>query len=385
MNRNTRGLGLNLIASVSSIFLALALASLILIINGNNPIAAYMDMVEYGTRLESFALMLNRATPLYLSAIAVAIGFRMNLFNIGVEGQYILAALIAAEVGAEVSLPAPIHVLFIVVVAMAVGSIWAAIPGILKATRGIHEVISTIMLNAIGVSFLVAFLLNRWRTTDAASTDLNIQTDTIPKSGRLPDVGGFLDWIFRDTGTELNGAIIIAICVGVFYWIYVYRTRPGYELRASGMNPLAAEAAGVSPSKTIITTMLLSGAVAGLVGLAQILGPNHGSYNYDLEFTQMLGFNGIAVALLGQNHPGGIALSAIFFSYLDTTGPILDITDTASSEIVTIMKGVIIFVMVIAFEYTRRLREADEARRSSAALTSSVPPVSNSNTPEDRK
>lgn len=369
---NFRSLSLGLSASLIAIVLALALASIILLISGSNPIAAYIDMFQHGTRLDVNINMLNRAVPLFISAVAVSIGFRMNLFNIGVEGQYILAAIIAAEVGGELNLPAPIHVLAIIVTAMVVGATWAAIPGILKVTRGIHEVISTIMLNVIAISFIVAFLLDRWKVQpEPGSFALNLETDPIPKSGRLPSLDGFVEFITGNelTGrTHLNSFILIAIAVGILYWVFISKTRHGFDLRASGMNPFAAQASGVSPGRTIITAMILSGAVAGLVGIPHILGPNIAAYGYNLEFVELLGFNGITVALLGQNHPGGIAIAAIFIGYLDVTSPILDITDSAPREIIVIMQGIIIFVMVIAFAYSRRIREADEAKRSGAAL-----------------
>lgn len=366
-----RSLSLGVGASGIAIVISLVLASIILLINGSNPLEAYVDMFQHGTRLDVTIDMFNRAAPLFISAIAVSIGFRMNLFNIGVEGQYILAAIVAAKVGAEINLPAPLHVLVILLTAMTVGGVWAVIPGILKVTRGIHEVISTIMLNAIAISFIVAFLLNRWSVQSNNPADLSIKTDTIPESGRLPSLNNIVEWFTKDLdrGDYLNSFLIIAIIVGIGYWIFISKTRFGFDLRASGANPSAAQASGVSPAKTIILAMFLSGAVAGLVGIPQILGPDFGTYNYNLELIRMLGFGGITVALLGQNKTGGIAIAAIFIAYLDVSSPILDITDSAPTEIITIMKGIIIFVMVIAFEYTRRIRQADEAKRSSTLLT----------------
>ena len=359
--RDFRGIGLGVSTSIAAILLSLVLASVILLINGSNPLEAYLDMLQFGTRFDVFIDTVNRALPLFISAIAVAIGFKMNLFNIGVEGQYTISGIVAAYVGANINLPAPIHVIVILIVAMSVGAIWAGIPGILKVTRGIHEVISTIMLNAIAISFLAAWLLSVWSIDTGNPNEFNIKTATIPSSGRLPSLLG-------GSSNILNSFLIIAVIVGIGYWLYVYKTRPGYDLRASGLNPTAAQASGVSPRKTIVIAMLLSGAVAGLVGIPQVLGPEFGTYNYNLEFITLLGFNGITVALLGQNHPGGIAISAIFVAWLDTSSPILDITDAAPTEIITIMKGIIIFVMVIAFEYSRKIRETNEAKRSSALL-----------------
>lgn len=364
-----RRLTLALVAPVAALILSLAVASIALVLSGSNPFPAYGRMFSYGFELETLVDMVNRATPLYLSAVAVAIGFRMNLFNIGVEGQYILASIIAAQVAAELSLPAPLHLTVIILVGMATGSVWALIAGVLKVTRGIHEVISTIMLNAISISFVVAMLFRQW---DVPDESLNQETAEIPPSGRMPDLNGFVETFTREIGKGrfLWGFVIVAIIIGILYWIYVARTRPGYDLRASGINPLAAEAAGVSPKRTIVVAMALSGAVGGLVGLPEVLGRD---YAYGLQFTQGLGFAGIAVALLGQNHPGGIAIGALVFGFLDSAAPILDVHGDAPQEIVEIMKGIIIFAAVITYVVVQRRRQDEEARAASLAMASAEP------------
>ena len=364
-----RRLTLALAAPVAALILSLAVASIALVLSGSNPFPAYGRMFSYGFELETLVDMVNRATPLYLSAVAVAIGFRMNLFNIGVEGQYILASIIAAQVAAELSLPAPLHLTVIILVGMATGSVWALIAGVLKVTRGIHEVISTIMLNAVSISLVVAMLFRQW---DVPDESLNQETAEIPPSGRMPDLNGFVELFTREIGKGrvLWGFVIVAIIIGVLYWIYVARTRPGYDLRASGINPLAAEASGVSPKRTIIVAMALSGAVGGLVGLPEVLGRD---YAYGLQFTQNLGFAGIAVALLGQNHPGGIAIGALVFGFLDSAAPILDVHGDAPQEIVEIMKGIIIFAAVITYVVVQRRRQDEEARAASLAMASDEP------------
>ena len=364
-----RRLTLALAAPVAALILSLAVASIALVLSGSNPFPAYGRMFSYGFELETLVDMVNRATPLYLSAVAVAIGFRMNLFNIGVEGQYILASIIAAQVAAQLSLPAPLHLTVIILVAMATGAMWALIAGVLKVTRGIHEVISTIMLNAISISFVVAMLFRQW---DVPDESLNQETAEIPPSGRMPDLNGFVESFTREIGKGrvLWGFVIVAIIIGILYWVYVARTRPGYDLRASGINPLAAEASGVSPNRTIVVAMALSGAVGGLVGLPEVLGRD---YAYGLQFTQNLGFAGIAVALLGQNHPGGIAIGALVFGFLDSAAPILDVHGDAPQEIVEIMKGIIIFAAVITYVVVQRRRQDEEARAASLAMASSEP------------
>ena len=368
-----RRAGWALLTPLATLGIAALVAAAILLVTGYSPISAASTMWSKGWELETVIDMLNRATPLYLSAIAVAIGFRMNIFNIGVEGQYLLAALVAAYVGAQFSFWAPVHIAIIILVAMATGAAWVAIPAILKVTRGIHEVISTIMMNIIGVAFVAAVLFNSWSETDA----LNQKTPDIPETGRMPDLNKAVEFLVRDievwpSGNPkkfLWGFLAVAVAVGIIYHIYVNRTRSGYDLRAGGINPDAALVAGINPKKMILTAMLMSGAVAGLVGLPEVLGRD---YYYGLQFTQMLGFNGIAVALIGQNHAAGVALGAFLFGFLDTTGPILDTADEAPQEIVTIIKGAMIFVAIIVYAIARRQQLADQARAASRVLAQRV-------------
>ena len=156
-------------APVAAVVFAIFVSSLVLMISGNSPIGAYGDMLENASRLETMVDILNAATPLYISGIAAAIGFRMNLFNIGVEGQYLLAAFFAAAVGSAgfvIDLPPPLHVAVILLVAMSVGAAWAGLAGALKVTRGINEVISTIMLNFIATGGIIAWLIREWQDGD---------------------------------------------------------------------------------------------------------------------------------------------------------------------------------------------------------------------------
>ena len=141
--------------------LALAVSTLVLLVTGSNPIETFRTMIEFGSRLETFIDALNRATPLFLSGVAASIGFRMNLFNIGVEGQYILASFAAAAIGAELALPGPLHVATIIFISMLVGALAAGLAGFLKVTRGVNEVISTIMLNAIYTGGIIAAVFPR--------------------------------------------------------------------------------------------------------------------------------------------------------------------------------------------------------------------------------
>ncbi|MEC7845281.1 MAG: ABC transporter permease [Actinomycetota bacterium] len=371
MNKSTlRRVALALAAPIAAVVFATIASSIFLIIAGSNPFSAYGDMFEYGSRLEIQVDILNRATPLYISGVAAAIGFRMNLFNIGVEGQYRLAAIVAAYVGASVSLPAFFHVALILLVAMLVGGAYAGVAGVLKVTRGVNEVISTIMLNAIAISGLIAWLVREWQaggSVDASGANLGVGTEPIEESGLIPNINSWLELFTREIGKgkELTGVLLVAIAVGVLYHIILNRTRFGFDLRASGINPFAARAGGVNDKKMVLGAMVLSGVVAGLVGMAEIAKLGRFSPN----FVGNLGFAGIAVALLGRNHPGGIAIGALLFAFLDTASGVLQVTGSASREIVFIMQGIILLAAVIAYEVVQRYRIREEARLASTLLS----------------
>ncbi len=361
MNSDTvRRVGLALAAPAISAVVAILISSIVLEVSGSDAIETFRTMIDNGTKLESIIDMLNRATPLYLSAVAAAIGFRMNLFNIGVEGQYILAAFVAAVVGAKLDIWGPLHIAAIMLTAMLVGAAWSGLAGLLKVTRGVNEVISTIMLNFIAVGGLVAGLLPRFIDDPTAT---NQGTSPIADSGRLPDLNSWVEVFTREIvkGRRLTGVFVVAIVVGVIYHILINRSRFGYDIRASGMNPTAARVGGVPPKRMILFAMIGGGVVAGLVGMPEILSDNHA---YDQGFVQGLGFAGIAVALLGRNTAPGMALAALLFGFLDSSAAVLQVSALASSEIVVIMQATILLVAVIAYEVVNRIRQRDEVKRA---------------------
>ena len=363
-----RRLGLALAAPALAAVFALFVSSIVLTLAGSSWIDTYTEMIETASKLETMIDILNRATPLFIAGTAVAIGFKMNLFNIGVEGQYILASFVAAWVGAQFTAPGPIHAGVILLTAMLVGSAWAGLAGLLKVARGVNEVISTIMLNFIATGGIIAATLP-YAIDDP--TDPNQGTPVIDESGWLPNLNSWVEVFTREItkGRRLTGMFLIAVIVGVAYHVVVNRSRFGFDLRASGMNPIAARAGGVPPKRMILYSMLASGAVAGLIGMPEILSINH---SYDQGFVQGLGFAGIAVALLGRNSAPGMAVSALLFAFLDTSSAPLQVSGTASPEIVVIMQATILLTAVIAYEVVNRIRQADEVRRAAMATDAST-------------
>ncbi len=362
-----------LAAPVAAILLTLVISSLALWVFGSNPFAAYSDMIGHASKLETQVDIWNRATPLYLSAVAASIGFRMNLFNIGVEGQYLIAALVAAQVGGLISLPQVFHIAVVFLVAMAVGGAWAGLAGVLNVTRGINVVISTIMLNFIAVSGFMAWWVRAWQADQREGELLaasNLGTRRIDDSGVLPHITGWVEVFTADIrdNNPVTGMLVVALLVGIGYHVLLNRTTFGFDLRSSGMNPFAARAGGVPPKRMIIVAMILSGAIAGLVGLVEVFEISKFRPNQ----IQGLGFAGIGVALLGRNHPAGMAFAALLFAFLDISSGILQSTQTASREIVVIMQGIVLLAAVVAYEVVRRIREREEARSTAEALAQGV-------------
>ena len=357
MTVNWRRVGLAVAAPTVALAFALLVTALVLVSTGDPVWATGQVVWDYGSQPRVLAITFNQGTVYYLSALAVAIGFRMNLFNIGVDGQYRLAAFCAAVVGSEVDLPKPLHILVIVLTAMLVGAMWAGIAALLKATRGVSEVISTIMLNAIATS-LIAYLLRKVAVDVAGSN--NIGTKPIAESGAFPGIS-----LIPDSPLKVFGFIIVAALAGVVYTVVLGRTRFGFDLRATGRSESAAVASGVNVKRMVVISLLLSGAVAGLVGMPQLLGSDE--RNYSLDFPAGLGFTGIAIALLGRNSAIGMALAALLFSFLDSSSIILDLNDI-SKEIVLIMQGTVVLSVVVVYELVRRYGVVAEQRRVSREL-----------------
>jgi simple sugar transport system permease protein len=313
---------------------------------GEDPIETFKIMYDYGKTGKSIVSILNRSVPLYISAVAVAVGFKMGLFNIGVESQYLLGALLSAALGAAVALPSFLHITLIIFVAVISSAFWAAIAGYLKVKKGVHEVISTIMLNYIGTGIIAYLLANIFFEKVELSTTAP-QTDLLPETARIPSLNAFLG--IEDL-PNLHGFIIGAVFIGILYYWIVWKTSLGFDLRATGSSPMAAKFSGANPARLTILAMMISGGFAGFVGIAPLTGY---FFKYTTDFPSGLGFAGITVALLGRNHPVGMALGAILLSFLERSAQILDLKDVPK-EIEKIMQAVIVLTVVVAYEVVKR-------------------------------
>ncbi len=359
-----RRIGLGLAAPVLAIVVAFVVTSLILLLAGDPVGAVWAQLIDVPLPRQVIAII-NAATVYYLSAIAVAIGFRMNLFNIGVDGQYRVAAFAAAVFAGQGWLPGWLNIIAAIVVAMVAGGLWAGIAGLLKVTRGVSEVISTIMLNAIA-TFLVAYFLSLAAQRVEGSNAVN--TKPLPEGSRVPGIS--LDGIIA-TPNKIYGLIVLSILVGVLYWFVLSKTRFGFDLRTTGRSETAAVASGVKVKRMVLTSMVISGAVAGLVGMPLLFGQD---YAYGDTFQSGLGFAGIAIALLGRNNAVGIVFAALLWAYLDAQGNGLQINAGVSDRLVLVIQGVIVLSVVIAYELVRRAGVRMEQRRVASQLAAARTP-----------
>ncbi|HZN12165.1 MAG TPA: ABC transporter permease [Blastocatellia bacterium] len=345
-----------LLFPVVAVAAAFGIGGLLILSIGDNPIAVYRLLLSSAFGLydalgnftfDNWGYTLFYATPLIFTGLAVALAFKCGLLNIGAEGQLYVGAFAAAWVGITgAGLPGPLLLPLTILAAVGAGGLWGAIPGVLKARFGSHEVINTIMLNFIAVG-LLSYLTQRYYK---AAGDPIMQTVPIGEGAHLARFHALLAPLGIDFPARipLNVAFLLALLACALVWVFLWRTKWGYEVRAVGQNPAAAEYGGVSVPRRIILAMALSGALAGMVGINEVLGYR---YRYYHDFSPGYGFTGIAVALLGRNHPVGIVLAAILFGALIRGGLFVDIfTEKISKDLVQVLQGVIIlFVAMEAF------------------------------------
>lgn len=342
---------------------ALFIGSLVILLMGEDPIQVYKMMfgLAIGNR-DGWGNVLFRATPLIFTGLAVAFAFRCGLFNIGGEGQVYVGAFLAAYVGFTfTNLPAILLIPLTIFAAALGGAFWASIPGILKAKTGVHEVIVTIMMNWIAASltFYLALLYKAQASESmkvAGVQQMIPHTSEIAEAARLPRIATILSYfnIQFPSHNPLNVSFFIAIIAAVVIYYILWKTSLGYEIRAVGHNPMASEYAGINIAKNIILAMVISGALAGLVGTNEVMGYK---FRWRQELFLNLGFNGIAVALLGKNHPLGVVLAAILFGILSYGGALVNIFTAGKipRELIMVIQAVIVILVVVADEIVKRL------------------------------
>ena len=318
---------------------AFFVSGLLVLLLGENPVKA-IELLIYGAfgYGEAIGYTLFYATSFIFAGLAVAIAFHCGLFNIGGEGQAYIGGLGVALVGLHLGwLPFALVLPLAILAAALFGGLWAFIPGWLQARRGSHVVITTIMFNFLAAALMTYLLVNVLIRPGQQIPE----TATFAENAWLPQVQEALGAIGIDIAeSPLNLAFVIALICCVLVWLFIWQTRWGYALRVVGQNESAAVYGGISPARQIIIAMSLSGALAGLVALNIVMGDQH---RLTLDFTGGFGFVGIAVSLMGRNHPLGIVLAAILFGALYQGGAELSFDMPAlSRDLVVVIQGLVI-------------------------------------------
>jgi simple sugar transport system permease protein len=327
-----------------AVIAAFIVGGILILIVGDNPFDTYRLLL--GAALswpDGIGYTLFQATPLIFTGLAVLVGFRCGLFNIGAEGQLYIAAFATAWVGITLAgWSSWLLIPLCFAAAILSGAFWAAIPGVLKARFGSHEVINTIMLNFIAVALVSYFTQYHYK----APGDPIMETVPIGPGAHIPRFGRFIHGF--PERIPLNVAFLLALLCCFLVYLFLWRTKWGYEIRATGSNPSAAEYGGISIRKQIVVAMAVSGGLAGMVAINEVLGYR---YRYYDGFSDNYGFTGIAVALLGRNHPVGVIFAALLFAMLQHGGIYVDgFSEHVTKDIVQVLQGIIIlFVAAESF------------------------------------
>jgi simple sugar transport system permease protein len=313
------------VVPVIAVITALGVGAVLILSSGSSPLEAYGALVEgsfFGW--EAWGTTLEKATPLIMGGLAVAFAFKAGLFNIGGQGQLLFGALIAGAVGyGFTGLPWIVHMPLALLLGAMAGAAWGAIPGVLKATRGAHEVITTIMLNFVAANMAEWLATKVWR----AEGDILVRTPFIEDSAEIPTWGHI----------PLGFFIAVALACGT--WFLLQRTTFGFEIRSVGLNPSAASYAGISVKRIIVLTMTISGFLAAVGGSIETLGVVG---RYEPGFNAGLGFDGITIALLARTHPIAVIPAAILIAAMDASASLMQFRAGVAPEIVDVIEALIL-------------------------------------------
>ncbi len=340
---------IGMLASAASIIAGLLVGFIImLLLGGANAFYGFWLLLSGGIDqgLYSLGSVLYYAAPIILTGLSVAFAFKTGLFNIGASGQFLIGSITALIIGVNWTFLGPIHWLVALLLGMFAGFVWGLIPGILKAFRNVHEVVATIMLNYIA-AWLTVWLIQKANLIKTG-TD---KTIAAADSAILPDFG--LGTIFGGN-SSVNIGILIAIIVAILLYVILEKTTFGYELKAVGYNKDAAKYAGINEKRSLILSMGIAGALAGLGGAIYALG-----YGSSLSATLTVpqqGFDGITVALLALSSPIGVIFTGIFIAYIQVGGPLLQLADY-SSDMVNVIVAVIIYFSALSTVFSIYIRK----------------------------
>ncbi len=353
-----------------SIFLGFAFGAVILLIAGFNPIEAYRAILKgIFSKPKYMSYVIIYSTPLIITGLSVAFALRTGLFNIGAEGQYLVGAMAASMAGYFFHLPMLLHVTVCISLAALAAAVWGGIAGYIKAKFGVHEVISTIMLNWI------ALYLSNWAVTLKAFGKQGTGKSYVIQSTARIDLFG--EWKITEAGIDfirthkvlgdilkspVNIGFLVAILLAVLMWYTLNKTTLGYELRAVGYNPHAAEYGGINVNRSIVTSMFIAGGLAGTAGALQVMGVSHRIAK--LAIMEGYGFDGIAVSLIGNNTGAGSVFAGLLFGALKYGGSKIQDAIEAPTEVINIVVGIIILFIampkLIKFILSYKIKKANK-------------------------
>ncbi|MFL5761185.1 MAG: ABC transporter permease [Thermomicrobiales bacterium] len=324
---------IGVLVPIVSIVLALLVGSIVLLASGEHPIDVYHAMFNgaFGDK-NSFAEVLVKMTPLLLTGLGVSIAFRMQLWNIGAEGQFYFGAIFTTWVALFILPGAPSYVLIpaMMIAGMIGGALWGAIPGVLRAYLGASETITSLLLNYVAILFSDYLVHGRWRDPQGFG---------FPGSKQFPDAGALPQW----GNTRVHIGLLFGFVAALVIWVIMRRTRWGYEVAVMGENPEAARYAGMKTKRTIVMVMVLSGALAGLAGMSEIAGIGH---QLQRNLSPGYGYTAIIVAWLGRLNPFGIILVSFLLAALLVGGDQLQMTMGLSSAVAPMLQGTILFFLL---------------------------------------
>lgn len=358
----------NAFSSLFAIFIGLLFGFVVLLIsNPSEAVQGFTIILKGGfnTNAKGLGQVLYFATPLIMTGLSVGFAFKTGLFNIGAAGQFIMGAFAAVYIGVKWTfLPAPFHWMVAILGAALIGGLWALIPGLMKAYLNVHEVISTIMMNYIGM-YMANFLIKATVYDSKKALSMNTAPSSVlPKGG--------LDYVFYNplgNGKDLstvNSGIWIAILIAIVMYIILNKTTFGYELKACGFNKHASRYAGINEKRNIVLSMVIAGALAGVGGALLYLSGANGRHIKVVDVLAVEGFNGIPVALLGLSNPIGIIFSAIFISYITQGGNYMQTLDFVP-EVIDIIIACIIYFSAFAFLFRSIVPRILRFRKDKAA------------------
>jgi len=347
-----KGTALGAVVPLLAVLFALLVCAGLIAAAGSNPLQAYGALLEgaFGNARAIGATGV-RLSPLLLAGLGIGIGFRAGVFNVGAEGQIYAGAAAATAVGIlPLSLPGPLHIILAMAAGFLGGALWALLPAYLRAYRGISEVVITLMMNYVGIYF-ASYLVHDIMSDPTASYP---QSPLVEASARLSNIL---------PGTSLHAGVVFGLVLGVLLYFFIQYTPYGFKLRMIGANPKASRYAGVNVKAQLLSVMLISGGLAGLAGGVEVLGLKYRLYDM---FSQGLGYQAIAVALLGNSNPLGIILSAVFFGGLRAGANTMQQAAGIEVSITIVIQALVVLFVIAAGTGTlgglrRKARRVDDA------------------------